>query len=113
MSSPPSSAELLKRNVFDLFDPLQQQQQQQSHPNRPSSWPTKLNEAKTITTATPPFVTPNNEPIPIQISPNQSLNTSTNSFPIKLRLKLTTFPEIKSFTQLVQRIRNENQSKQV
>lgn len=119
MGSGPSSAELLKHNVFDLFDPLQQQQQQShSHPHRPSSWPSKLNEVKTTTTPTPPFVTPNNETIPIQISPNQSTNTSTKSFtsypyPIKLRLKLTTFPEIKSFTQLVQRIRNENQTKQL
>jgi hypothetical protein len=108
-----SPSELLSGNVYELFDPLKQ-------PNRPYSWPSKLNEAGTHTT-TPPFVTPNNEtpPIPVPVpAPVPTTSSSSSSslsypYPIKLRLKLTTFPEIKPFSQLVQRIRNENQLNQV
>ena len=103
MGVDPSSSELLNGNVFELFDPLKQH-------NRPSSWPTKLNEGKMTTTPTPPFVTPNTDPSPV-IPP--SISPTSHLYPIKLRLKLTTFPEIKPFSQLVQRIRNENQIKQV
>jgi hypothetical protein len=95
--------ELLSRNVFELFDPLKQ-------PNRPHSWPTKLNQAGTDT-HTPPFVTPSTEtPSPLSVT---SLSSPSYPYPIKLRLKLTAFPEIKPFCQLVQQIRNENQTKQV
>ncbi|CAF4453168.1 unnamed protein product, partial [Adineta steineri] len=39
--------------------------------------------------------------------------TSLFPYPIKLRLKLTACSEMKPFSQLVERIRNECQSKQV
>ena len=110
MGEDPLSSELLKGNVFELFDPLKQS-------NRPRSWPTQLNQAgTTTTTTTPPFVTPSNEPSPSSVSipsPSPSPSSSTHPYPIKLRLKLTTFPEIKPFSQLVQQIHTENQSKQV
>lgn len=105
---PPPSA-LLSANLFELFDPLKQ-------PNRPHSWPSKLNEAGT-TTNSPPFVTPSNEtpsptaaPVALPTTPVSSLSYP---YPIKLRLKLTIFPEIKPFSLLVQRIRNEYQTQQV
>ena len=46
---------------------------------------------------------------------DRSLASPSHSypFPIKLRLKLTIFPEIKPFSQLVQRIRSESQSKAI
>jgi len=101
MGIDPSSSELLSGNVFELFDPLKQ-------PNRPHSWPSKLNQAGT-SPSTPPFVTPNNE-----ISAGvPSISSPSYPYPIKLRLKLTTFPEIKPFSLLVQQIRNEYQTKQV
>lgn len=103
-ADPPSSSELFSGNVFELFDPLKQS-------NRPHSWPSQLNEAGT-TVNTPPFVTPTTE-----ISPSSAgvvlISSPTYPYPIKLRLKLTTFPEIKPFSHLVQQIRNEHQSKQV
>ena len=104
MGKDPTSPELLSGNVFELFDPLKQS-------NRPHSWPSQLNQAGT-TTNTPPFVTPNNESPPIvpAISP---ISPSSYPYPIELRLKLTTFPEIKPFSHLVQQIRNENQNKPV
>ncbi|CAF4828517.1 unnamed protein product, partial [Rotaria magnacalcarata] len=79
--------------------------------DRPHSWPSKLNEAGTTTTITPPFVTPSSES-PTLSSSKLRIVTSTTTlsypYPIKLRLKLTIFPEIKPFSQLVQRIRNES-----
>lgn len=109
MGASPSSTDLLTGNVFELFDPLKQ-------PNRPYSWPTKLNEAGThppAATPTTPFVTPPNEIPPIPVTIPSPSTSSSYPYPIKLRLKLTTFPEIKPFSQLVQQIRNENQNKQV
>ena len=112
MGIDPPSSELLSGNVFELFDPLKQS-------NRPHSWPSQLNQAGT-TTNTPPFVTPNNESPPIIptvtppiVQPGTPVSSSSYPYPIKLRLKLTTFPEIKPFSHLVQQIRNENQTKQV
>jgi hypothetical protein len=106
MDSEPSSPDLLSGNVFELFDPLKQ-------PSRPSSLPSKLNQAG-MNTSTPPFVTPSNEIPPISVSvPPTASPSPSYPYPIKLRLKLTTFSEIKPFSQLVQQIRNENQTKQV
>jgi hypothetical protein len=109
MGTDSSSSALLDGNVFELFDPLKQS-------DRTHSWPSQLNRTAT-NTATPPFVTPTSEtpPIPVTISPSPSPSIPPNSYPypIKLRLKLTTFPEIKPFSQLVQQIRNENQTKPV
>ncbi|CAF0889442.1 unnamed protein product [Adineta steineri] len=103
---PPSTELLSSGNVFELFDPLKQS-------NRPHSWPTKLNEAgiNTPTTTTPPFVTPTGEPSPVS-EKKPSISSLSYPYPVKLRLKLTTFPEIKSFSHLAQQIRNENQIKQ-
>lgn len=105
-----STAKLPDGTVFELFDPLTQQ----SH--RPSSWPTKFDQTETKT-PTPPFVTPSAETPPIQTKTSLTRTVSTVSndypYPIKLRLKLTAFPEIKPFCQLVQQIRNEQQTKQV
>jgi hypothetical protein len=104
MGAEPSSSELLSGNIFELFDPLKQS-------DRPHSWPSKLNQAGT-TTNTPPFVTPTTEISPIStVVP--SISSPLYPYPIKLRLKLTTFPEIKPFSLLVQQIRNEYQTKQV
>lgn len=109
-SEPVSMALLSSSNVFELFDPLEQT-------NRPHSWPSKLNEAG-ATAVTPPFVTPSQEvPAPMPVvssSPSPStLSSHSYPFPIRLRLKLTIFPEIKPFSQLVQRIRSESQTKNV
>ena len=92
-----SSPWLLSGNVFELFDPLKQS-------NRPHSWPSNLNEAGTKTN-TIPFVTATAETLTI---PSLSY-----PYPIKLRLKSAMFPEIKSFSQLIQQIRHENETKQV
>ncbi|CAF4398402.1 unnamed protein product [Rotaria sp. Silwood2] len=118
MGSDPSSPTFLSGNVFELFDPLKES-------NRPHSWPSKLNQAGTNTT-TPPFVTPSSEtpttsstittisPTVASVSPTITSTSSLSyPYPIKLRLKLTKFPEIKPFSHLVQRIRNENQAKQI
>ena len=99
-----SPSELLSANVFELFDPLKQ-------PNRPHSWPSKLNQAGT-NTSTPPFVTPTDEISPISTA-LPSISPPVYPYPIKLRLKLTTFPDLKPFSLLVQRIRNEYQAQQV
>lgn len=111
MGVDPPSTRLPEGNVFELFDPLQQQQT-----SRPYSWPSTLNPAEPKT-ATPPFVTPNGDTPPIlpKVSPvpSPSIPSSAYPYPIKLRLKLTTFPEIKPFSQLVQQIQNEKQTKQV
>jgi hypothetical protein len=104
MGIDPPPFELSSGNVFELFDPLKQS-------NRPHSWPSQLNQAGT-TTNTPPFVTPNNESPPI-LPTVPAISSSSYPYPIKLRLKLTTFPEINPFSHLVQQIRNENQTKQV
>ena len=97
------SVELLSGNVFELFDPLKQS-------DRPHSWPTRLHPVEP--TSTPPFVTPSNDVPPPLVNASDTSSFSF-PFPVKLRLKLTTFPEIKPFSQLVQQIRMENQTKQV
>ncbi|CAF3397978.1 unnamed protein product [Rotaria sp. Silwood1] len=105
MGTDSSSPTLLSGNVFELFDPLKQ-------PNRPHSWPSELYQAGTDAT-TPPFVTPSSETPTTSILPTVTSTSSLSyPYPIQLRLKLTIFPEIKPFSLLVQRIRNENQSKQ-
>ncbi|CAF3475281.1 unnamed protein product [Rotaria sordida] len=135
MGVDPSSPALLSGNVFELFDPLKQ-------PSRPHSWPSKLNEAGTnaatppfvtpssetppISSTIPPtssimpptssIIPPTSSIIPptSSIIPSTVVSTSSLSYPypIKFRLKLTTFPDIKPFSHLVQRIRNESQTKQ-
>ena len=106
MGTEPVSSELLAGSVYELFDPLKES-------SRPHSWPSNLNEAGVASGAsTPPFVTPTQE-TPPALAVSTSMPLLPFPYPIRLRLKLTTFPEIKPFSQLVQRIRNENQSKQV
>ena len=105
-----TASKLPDGTVFELFDPLTQQSQ------RPSSWPTKFDQTETRT-PTPPFVTPSSETPPIQpkvsLTPTFSTVSTEHPYPIKLRLKLTAFPEIKPFCQLVQQIRNEHQTEKV
>lgn len=103
------SPDFSSRSVFELFDPLRQS-------NRPHSWPAKLDQAGTTSNNnSPPFVTPNNETPPAlpSVTTVTSSASSLYPYPIQLRLKLTTFPEIKPFSQLVQRIRDETLSKEV
>jgi hypothetical protein len=110
MGTEPVTQELLTGTVFELFDPLKQT-------NRPHSWPTELNQAGTNShTSTPVFVTPNNEDVTSTAAIASSSSTSSLTsypYPIKLRLRLAIFPEIKPFSQLVQKICNENKHKQV
>lgn len=106
MGTEPVSSESLLGTVYELFDPLKES-------SRPHSWPSNLNEAGIAPGAsTPPFVTPTQETPPASAA-STSMPLLSYPYPIRLRLKLTVFPEIKPFSQLVQRIRNENQSKQV
>lgn len=107
MGQTPIAEDILSGNVFELFDPLKQE-------SRPHSWPSKLDQAGTTSQeSTPTFATPTSEKPSTPVTTNGISNIGSYPFPIRLRLVLTTFPEIKPFSELVQRIRQEHQSKQV
>ena len=108
MGHPPMSTDLLSANVFELFDPLKESY-------RPHSWPAKLDQAGTTTSViTPPFASPMNETaVTTPTVPFRQSSSSSYPYPIRLRLILTIFPEIKPFSKMVQKIRHNTQSEQV
>ena len=87
-------------SVLDIFDPFRQ----------PKQSSITLPELDQSTPQTLPIVT---SPSPILVPVPISVSSPSFPYPIKLRLKLTACFEMKPFSELVQQIRTEHQSKSV
>ncbi|CAF0721214.1 unnamed protein product [Didymodactylos carnosus] len=119
--------DLSKANIIEFFDPVKRLQRNLDQTSRPHSWPYNLTQAGSPKTETPTispvtseqrkiekehFVEKTSSPTspPIRLS-----NPNYYPYPIRLKFELSTFDEIKAFSDLVQKIKSErsdNQQKQ-